>query len=137
MVRSVYQTNEEKGRGRKEKDLSGYIVPGFKTIEVSRLRGERGEGRGENREGEDRQIFTRHKAVEQPLLRSSLLHKSAIPRRAKYIVMAIGKYEREKCTPTTRDLKNYRVWFTYDFQTLGKRTQINQNINVAHYKNYI
>lgn len=104
---------KEGGRGRGRGRLSDYIVPGLKTIEVSRLRA----GRGENKGGEDRQIFTRHKAVEQPPHQSSLLRKSAVSRRAKYIVMAIGKYESEKCASTTRDLKDYRVRFTRDFRT--------------------
>jgi len=72
MGRSVYQANEEKGCERREENLSGYIVPGLKTIEVSWLR----RGKGENRGREDRQIFTRHKAVEQPPHRSSLLRRS-------------------------------------------------------------
>jgi len=41
MGRSVYQANEEKGCERREENLSGYIVPGLKTIEVSWLRRER------------------------------------------------------------------------------------------------
>lgn len=106
MVHSIYQSSEEKECGiRKEISLSDYIVPDLKTIEVGRFQKGKGKEKVRQKKREDRQIFTRHKAAEQPPHWSSLLRKSIAPRRAKYIVMALGKYESEKCTVTTRDLR--------------------------------
>lgn len=105
----------------RERSLSDYIVPDLKTIEVSRFQKEKGkekvrQAEEEEREKENYQIFTRHKAAEQPPHWSSLLRKSITPHRAKYIVMAFRKYESEKCIVTTRDLrKDYRARFTRDF----------------------
>lgn len=113
MGRSVYRAERRKGMRKEGDDLSDYIMPGLKTIEVSRLYLGGGGQIG------DHQIFTRHKAVRQAPHRSSLLRRIVVLRRAKYTVMTIEKHESEKCTSTIRDLKKEcRDRFAHDFRTL-------------------
>lgn len=73
-MRPLYSPGEREGKGCEKDDKKKrgplYIAQCLKTIEMSLLRRKREAGAGEK---EDRQIFTRHKAVEQPPHRSSLL----------------------------------------------------------------
>jgi len=101
---SVYQTNEEKECGRRERkeNFSDYIVPGLKTIEVSQLRRERRTAR-EERTARYSRVIKQWNNLFSGVPCSERERRT----RAKYIVMAIKKYESEKCTSTTRDLKNH------------------------------
>jgi len=49
MGRSIYRAMRRKGVRKEGEDLSDYIMPGPKTIEVSRLYRARGRGEGADR----------------------------------------------------------------------------------------